>query len=485
MCEINEIRKQFANGNWKLFLKSVKLTNLRGWTGQKVVFRFPVCAIVGENGIGKSSFLKAAACAYTNKSGPTYYPSSFFMKTQWDDSAIDRACIEYELDHGECPTHDFKWKKTQDWGFSPKGKRPERHVYFLDISRTLPLDATAGYAKIAKLSSKETSHISLSKDYVKAISTVLGKSYSAGRFSHTDTSSSREVGILTRDGRDISQFHQGAGEDTTLDLFKILQKIPDGSLLIIDEIEASLHPQAQRRLIRYLMYIARVKKIQVVLSTHSPFVLDEIPEEGRILLLQYSDTKDILYNISTNFALSTTDEINHPDLFVFVEDEEAMRMINQFINEDAKSDEIRPRISIRYIGDYNIVNTMGKLGKHGKLPFLNIAIVDGDLKENCPDSLYLPGQLPPEKVVFTELQARNWENLDSRFGIGAGTLFKILDDAMLVDDHHKWTTYVGDKIRKSRDTVWEILVEEWSRICCSQEAKTPIINAIKEKLGII
>ncbi|MDS1030521.1 AAA family ATPase [Bacillota bacterium LX-D] len=69
MSEINEIKRQFQDGQWKKFLKSIKITNLRGWTGQSISFNFPVCAIVGENGIGKSTFLRAAACAYENRCG--------------------------------------------------------------------------------------------------------------------------------------------------------------------------------------------------------------------------------------------------------------------------------------------------------------------------------------------------------------------------------------------------------------------------------
>lgn len=113
---------------------------------------------------------------------------------------------------------------------------------------------------------------------------------------------------MTNSFGEVSQFHQGAGEDATLDLFKLLQAIPDQSLLIIDEVEASLHPSAQRRLIQYLLKLTRIKKIQVILSTHSAHVLDEIPPEGRIMLVQMQNGKDILYGISTRFALSSIDD---------------------------------------------------------------------------------------------------------------------------------------------------------------------------------
>ena len=93
------------------------------------------------------------------------------------------------------------------------------------------------------------------------------------------------MGLLTKNYGEISQFHQGAGEDTMIDLFKLLQEIPTQSLLVIDEVENSLHPQAQRRLVRYLLKLARTKKLQIILSTHSPFVLEELPLQARIMLV--------------------------------------------------------------------------------------------------------------------------------------------------------------------------------------------------------
>ena len=134
----------------------------------------------------------------------------------------------------------------------------------------------------------------LSDESLEGISYVLGRSYVAARFTSTDIDPKKEVGILTNTFGEVSQFHQGAGEDATLDLFKLLQRIPMNSLLIIDEVEASLHPAAQRRLVRYLLKVARIKKLQIILSTHSNNVLDEIPPEGRIMLLQMQNNKEIL-----------------------------------------------------------------------------------------------------------------------------------------------------------------------------------------------
>lgn len=70
-----------------------------------------------------------------------------FVSTRWDATGLQNAIIEYKV-RKENEDINLRWKKTNDWGFTPKQGKPERNVFFLDISRTLPLDATAGYAKV-------------------------------------------------------------------------------------------------------------------------------------------------------------------------------------------------------------------------------------------------------------------------------------------------------------------------------------------------
>jgi predicted ATPase len=485
MGEIEDIMRQFdhGNGEWKQFIKSIRINNIHGWTNQEMIFKFPVVAIVGENGIGKSTFLKAAVCAYENKNAKNFYPSNMFVRTQWDTAAMTGATIEYKVRQGS-DERFLRWRKTNSWGFKPKTGKPQRNVFFLDITRTLPLDATAGYAKIAKTASSETGDkIELTDESLRDLSYVLGQEYARARFVGTDIDASRKVGLLTKGCNEISQFHQGAGEDSMLDTFKLLQSIPNQSLLVIDEVENSLHPQAQRRFVRYLLKIARVKKLQIILSTHSPFVLEELPAIARIMLVRLSDKKEIMYEVSSQFALTTIDDKEHPELFVFLEDDEAVALFWEILKYDnARYNEYCSKISARAVGSCSVVGTLNDLGKNHKLPYSSIAIVDGDKRDDFPTCLSLPGNAAPEKQVLTDLKNIDWSHLDERFGIGAGTLFKYFDDALLLPDHHEWTTYIGDHIKKSKDTVWSILIEEWRKQCLNGQMATTFIESIHTAL---
>ncbi|MDR2579426.1 MAG: AAA family ATPase [Fibromonadaceae bacterium] len=481
MPEINEMRKQFSNGQWKKFVSKITIDKLRGWENQSVNFRFPICAIVGENGSGKSTILRASVCAYQNtlQDAKTFYPSQLFLATNWDKMSVPRGtALTYEIKQGD-QTITSRWKKTTGWGYSPKSKKPKRDIVFLDVSRTLPLDATAGYAKIAKSSVKALGTVDIDVNLMKAYSDIMGCDYLSARFIQPVVR--REIGLSTRNFGEISQFHQGAGEDSLLDLMQILQTIPDTALLVIDEIDASLHPKAQRRLIRFLIKLARQKKLQIIISTHSPYIFDEIPPEGRILIQKLSNgSKDIQYSVSTNYALGQIDDEKHPDLYIYVEDKEAKTLLYEIIKNDT---EIISRIEIKIVGDNEVVKTLGKLCRNNKLPDKGIAFLDGDMQDANENCFSLPSNKAPELVVFGDLKAKNWNGLDARFGQGAGNLYSIFDDAITAVDHHDFTIRIGDRLGKSADYVWNLFVEEWCKQCLDPNDKNRIITNIKDALA--
>lgn len=456
----------------------VQIENLRGWSGQTVNFQFPVVAIVGENGSGKSTILKTAACAYKNRdSKKIYYPSAFFVKTYWD--TIENVTLSFRIRRGNDTKNYSIRKPTKRWSVPD---RPERDVFIFDVSRTLPLDASAGYAKIARLAAGDIASDIVGDEYRGHLSHILGRDYQNARFVRPDVDQSREVGLLQRGFGEISQFHQGAGEDTTLDLFRVLESIPQYSLLIIDEVEASLHPRAQRRLVRFLLWFSRQKKIQVILSTHSPYILRELPPQARILLLPGQSGIEIIYGTTPEFAMTKIDEDMHPEAHIFVEDREARIMLREILVTHPRATEILPRLSIQEAGAANVIQTLGQLAASDRLPYKSLGVLDGDQ----PDSqgcIKLPGDRAPEMLVFEQLRAENWPNLPARFGIGAGSLFDYLQDAMRDPDHHKWAELVGDRILRSATSVWEILANEWCKRCLTDQDKNRIIQAIEHLLA--
>ncbi len=202
--EIQKIREQHAAKQWPKFLESLTINGLRGWTGQSVTFGFPVTALVGENGTGKSTILKTAACGYERAGAErTFYPSGFFLDTHWD--TVSDATLGYSVRQGDIASSFQLRKPTKRW--SIPGRRPKRNVFWFDISRTLPLDASAGYARLAKLAASEVSSSDIDAPYRDRLSHVLGRNYTNARFAKSDADVKRDVGLLTREFGEVSQYH--------------------------------------------------------------------------------------------------------------------------------------------------------------------------------------------------------------------------------------------------------------------------------------
>lgn len=123
--------------------------------------------------------------------------------------------------------------------------------------------------------------------------------------------------------------------------FQLKEELGDkyhGGILIIDEIEAGLHPKAQLRLIQKIQKQARDLKLQVIATTHSLTVIKEILESnenqsksGNILdsVVYLMDTRAPKVMSSPNYTKIKSDmllvEINQETepLKVYFEDDEA------------------------------------------------------------------------------------------------------------------------------------------------------------------
>jgi predicted ATPase len=281
--EVRRLSKKWAGGGdigWPKRLEWLEIHGLRGWTGHRVDFKFPIVAIVGENGSGKSTLLQAAACAFqAGTEGRTWYPSEFFPDTAWDH--ISGVSIEYGYSIGGAHRGGSLRKRTSRW--LGHGERPERRIGYIDLSRLQPVATRVGYARIAKIKHSEKSARAFDDTQVGRLSHVMGRPYDSARMAISTVDDEREVPVISRQNTEYSGYHQGAGETTVTELLQA--DLPKYGLVLIDEIESSLHPRAQRRLIRDLAEQCRHREFQILLTTHSPYVLEELPLEARMKLM--------------------------------------------------------------------------------------------------------------------------------------------------------------------------------------------------------
>lgn len=79
---INALLEKAANRSYGRYLAKLVLKHVRGFSNEPVSFDFPVTALIGPNGGGKTTILGAAGCAYKSVA-----PKRFFSKSgKYDES---------------------------------------------------------------------------------------------------------------------------------------------------------------------------------------------------------------------------------------------------------------------------------------------------------------------------------------------------------------------------------------------------------------
>ena len=69
----------------------------------------------------------------------------------------------------------------------------------------------------------------------------------------------------------------------------------------------------------------------MILTTHSPYVLEELPLEARACILQGSEGRQIIYGVSPEFAMTKMDDVPHHECDLYVEDDHAARMLVEIL----------------------------------------------------------------------------------------------------------------------------------------------------------
>lgn len=177
-----------------------------------------------------------------------------------------------------------------------------------------------------------------------------------------------------------------------------------GGILLIDEIEATLHPLTQEKLISILYKIARDLDIQIIVTTHS---LDIIK---LAMKSEYRFDTEIVYLTKSRGALECFQKPHFEEIQqdmtatslkkdtykvqVLCEDDEAVAFLKAILPDGIKK-KIDP-ISTE-LGCGNLENlARSPLALKNKFLF----VLDGDQSVRRPNVLTLPGGASPEAVIY-------------------------------------------------------------------------------------
>lgn len=448
--------------------KTLKLNNFRQFSNMNIEMGWRLTVIAGRNSTGKSTLLGILANSgeLKKKDGTTYnegqfraeFSEIFHGSKKYDAPGSDRIEIDIVDENGKLL--DYRKFRTAWQNNNGKdrfrvipskilddGKKTESKmqipVIYLGLSRLFPI-GEANEDKITANSIKFTDEEEKKwfiEKYTKILS-LYDDISDVNNYSIGETDKKSGVGIETNK---YDYLTNSSGQDNLGQIlmailsFQKLRKTRiewTGGLLLIDEIDATLHPAAQKRLIDLLIKEAKQNDIQIVVTTHSSDLLKHICSKtshnnnsvnSNVELYYFTNANRHLemkrnpdYSTIENDLLVESMLQNSNKVKVYSEDSENRWFIEKLVPEYLYYVEL---LDVRIGCDQLLSLYKGDLSYFGNV----LIVLDGDvsdkdlktipehLRNRLKNIIKLPGDIRPEEVMYryiTSLEPEHpyWEN---------------------------------------------------------------------------
>lgn len=313
----------------------IKFENVKGIVS--LDFEIPsggVWILTGLNGTGKSTVL---ATLYRIRN--SYGFQKFFRTSPLADRVdlYDNASITYEI-NGRSVTYRYG---GQRWRAHPRANS----LVLEDFPFSTVSYLEANSERIEPFSDEiEPNRLRDASDDIKEflVAVLADDKWNNLKFVNTRRGRGNEAFLIPyRPGRGhaykyYSEKSFSLGELCILRLAKRISDIPNDGLVLIDEIEMALHPQAQVRLLEKLRSVSRDKNTTVIFSTHSASIVKSAGRRNLIHLVNKGrNTIEAIrnpYPAQILGEIAFDDELG-ADFVFFVEDKQAKLLLEQLIQE--------------------------------------------------------------------------------------------------------------------------------------------------------
>ena len=329
---------------------------LRGFQKDSTVeFHLPITVIVGKNGSGKSTILRLVRVL-----GKGCIPQNEFFEIEFDNGNLKGTEIEYNID-GKIEKLSCMGKNK--WRFENEVEhidmmviRPKAIVGAIDKSFLYDnIGQHVNKAKQVEYLIKQSKKIQqkpeasgkkkrkkLSQYELSEINYVLQSNYSSIEFvEHRFFGGTWATTVLFRkeaEGNVFCEYNAGSGEFLVANIIDQILCAEKESVVLIDEPEVSLHPGAQKRLLKVILKSIIDKKIQVIISTHSRDIVENLPSQAIVCIeKQNTGVAQVKNNVLREQAFLEIEVM--PDVKqIIVEDDMASSIVQSVLKAERLDD---------------------------------------------------------------------------------------------------------------------------------------------------
>ncbi len=500
-----------------MFIKSQTITEFRLFHNKDFKFGKNITAIAGHNATGKSTILALLGhCGELTKHKPILQPSfrselSEIIKfSSSHDKVISSIGTLYFEDYKEDDlinsppelSYRSSWQDNKTrYRIIPK-KTPTRKTekklswptLYLGLSRLYPVGESTEANKIAMQKLDEVNKELFVQEYKKILS-LFETPKGVTAISLAETSKKNSIGINT-DTYDY--LCNSAGQDNlgqilmaAISFRRLKEQMGDnwnGGILLIDELDTTLHPVAQNKLVDFLYKQSKEIGIQIIFTTHSLNLLQYLSEKilynnsdscnpyeliyistanNELAVMQNPEYETIYYDM---MAVYTADTFYHNKIPIYSEDDEARYLINKLVSKykhqykDIKVNLGHEQLLALLVSDFNNYKR-------------SIFIFDGDVEDSKLSSysrklgiqkftnvIKLPGTKRPEEIIWDYI-----DNLpsDHSFWVGSfqsGRTKRNLDMHGPMSSDYSGFTKDRDKFKKwfnDNSALIDDVIEYW------------------------
>ncbi|HII3831086.1 TPA: ATP-dependent nuclease [Pasteurella multocida] len=391
------LKKIISSAQVEPFIRKIVFSNFKNISPmQELIFDYPITALIGQNGTNKTSALIALYGAVEKKRPSEYWFTTSLDKTKedkyqsyWytyrDHDTGETAEVFQHNNQRMDPRLKFKedyWETDRpqlNYGMSPlstapsenktktRWKKIKKEVIYINFRSELSAFDKCLYhsimpskyyqtkqayirkqSKNLKISIENNSqtfkfrnrekiieNVMLDSDSVSIISNILNKNYKTIKYiEHTFFSSIGGTAFLETEDLNYSEAYAGSGEFAVISLVHKVMKAAPNSLILLDEPEVSLHPNAQKKLIEFLYEKTKTAHHQVVMSTHSPEIVKRLPDEAIKLFYEDPITHRIhIDNTVHKYNAFSNIGYDFDKVPIYVEDKLAKAIVEKAIKE--------------------------------------------------------------------------------------------------------------------------------------------------------
>nr|DAL71354.1 MAG TPA: AAA ATPase [Caudoviricetes sp.] len=306
-------------------LSKVHFTNLKNLRDLTISFEpHNVTGIFGANGSGKSTIIHALSVIFQpidqnpndRRKFHDYKFGEFFKSTSiydWKNSKFE-ITISDKTNENKFITKDKIYTKTQRW--TPRyDKRPKRCAFFIGIRSCVP-DVELEKTNTRITFSKDTSS-TMKDEFCRTMSKIFERKYIEA--SAYATNRKKYKSIKNQKDGEYCSLSMGAGEQRAFTIVSTILNAPDESLIIIDEIDLTLHTKALNTLLDFIIQKSVEKKLQVIFTSHREEILKRQDINIRNIY-QRSDNKTVCFDGVSNECLQRLTGRFEKPLQIYVED---------------------------------------------------------------------------------------------------------------------------------------------------------------------